>query len=75
MDTSVPQVLPQTLLRVPFDQKWDILKPLIAHLYINQDWKLSDVSKAMREQHNFDATYVSLVDVLNTAPQLPGFHC
>ena len=55
MEPSVPQGPPPPLLNVPFDQKWELLKPTIEHLYIHENLKLSDVIKTIKNQHGFDA--------------------
>ena len=55
METFSPQVLSPSLLDVPFDEKWEPLKPTIEHLYIHKNWKLSDVIKKIKDQYDFDA--------------------
>lgn len=55
METLSPQVLSRSLRDVPFDQKWELLKPTIERLYIRENWKLSDVIKTIKDQHGFDA--------------------
>ena len=55
MEPLVPQDLSRSLLGVPFDQKWELLKPTIERLYIHENWKLSDVVKAIKDQHGFGA--------------------
>ena len=44
-----------SLLGVPFDQKWELLKPTIERLYIHEDWKLSDVVKGINDHYGFNA--------------------
>lgn len=55
MDPLIPQGLPISLLGVPFDQKWELLKSTIEHLYIHEKLSLPDVIKAIKDQHGFDA--------------------
>ena len=55
MEPLVSDGLPQSLLGVPFNQKWDLLKPAIERLYIHLNWKLPEVIKAIKDQYGFDA--------------------
>ncbi|KAI4126041.1 MAG: hypothetical protein LQ347_005128 [Umbilicaria vellea] len=55
MDQSVPQGLPNRLPDVPFHEKWELLKPIIERLYIDESQKLSDVVNAVKAQYGFDA--------------------
>jgi len=47
---------PVSLLGVPFNQKWNLLKPTIERLYVHVDLKLSEVISTVRDRHGFDAT-------------------
>lgn len=42
-------------LDVPFDQKWEILKPIIERLYVHEEHKLSELMQIMKDQHGFVA--------------------
>lgn len=42
-------------LSVPFDQKWEILKPTIERLYVHEEYKLSDIMQIMSDQYGFVA--------------------
>ena len=55
MEPLGPQRLLPSLHGVPFDQKWELLKPTIERLYIREDMKLPDVIEAIRDEHGFDA--------------------
>lgn len=55
MESLIPQTLPISLLGVPFDQKWELLKSTIERLYIRENRSLSDVIKAIKDQHGFEA--------------------
>ena len=55
MEPLAPQGHPRLLLNVPFDQKWELLRPTIERLYIHENRKLSDVMKTIKDQHGFDA--------------------
>lgn len=45
----------QRLAGLPFDKKWDILRPAIKHLYVDQDQKLVDVAETIRTEYGFKA--------------------
>lgn len=55
MESLIPQTLPISLLGVPFDQKWELLKSTIERLYIRENRSLPDVIKAIKDQHGFEA--------------------
>lgn len=55
MDQYVPQGPPNRLPDVPFYEKWELLKPTIERLYIDESRKLSDVISAVKAQYGFDA--------------------
>ena len=50
MDPPVPLDL-----AVPFDQKWEILKPTIERLYVHEGYKLPGLMQIMNDQHGFVA--------------------
>jgi hypothetical protein len=41
--------------RIPFTQKWEILKPEIERLYITENVPLRDIVRIMKEKYDFDA--------------------
>lgn len=41
------------------EQKWDLLKPEIEELYVEQGFTLRKVVEHMKAQYNFDAKYVA----------------
>ena len=43
---------------VPFNEKWEYLKPTIEHQYIDENLKLFEVISAVKAQYGFDAAYV-----------------
>ena len=55
MESSGSQGLPDSLLGVSFDQKWELLKPAIERLYIHENRKLPDVIQSIKDQYGFDA--------------------
>lgn len=42
-------------LAVPFDRKWEILKPTIERLYVHEEYKLPDLMQIMNDQYGFVA--------------------
>ena len=50
MDPPVPLDL-----AVPFDKKWEILKPTIERLYVHEEYKLPDIMQIMSDQYGFVA--------------------
>ena len=46
--------------RVPFNQKWEIHKPLLERLYLEENLKLPKIKGIMRDEHDFDAEFVAL---------------
>ena len=42
-------------LAVPFDKKWEILKPTIERLYVHEECKLPELMQRMKDQHGFVA--------------------
>ena len=40
---------------VPFDKKWEILKPTIERLYVQEEYKLSDLMQMMNDHYGFVA--------------------
>ena len=55
LDDDDGQVQVQLPADLPFDQKWDVLKPVIKRLYIDQDRKLTDVMEIMNAEYGFVA--------------------
>jgi hypothetical protein len=45
----------QNAERIPFNQKWNVLKPEIERLYIAENVPLRDLVRIMKEKHGFDA--------------------
>lgn len=52
---TVGQGAPRSLLDVPFNERWELLKPTIERLYIDEKRKLPDVMKILKDQYGFDA--------------------
>jgi hypothetical protein len=47
---STPQNIKQ-------DEKWEIYRPLLARLYLEEKLKLPKIRTIMKEQYNFSAQY------------------
>ena len=45
--------------KIPFDQKWELLKPEIEQLYINENVSLPNMIRIMKEKYGFDAVWVT----------------
>jgi hypothetical protein len=45
----------QSLVGVPFDRRWEILKSRILHLYIDEDMSLPEVIAKIKTECGFDA--------------------
>ena len=43
------------LLGVPYEQKWNLLKAALEHVYINENLKLSNTIAIIKDQYGFDA--------------------
>jgi Clr5 domain len=41
--------------RIPFSERWDLLKPEIERLYIDENVLLRDIVRIMKEKYGFDA--------------------
>lgn len=56
MDAPVPMELDGAdKPRIPFSQKWELHKPLLEKLYLDEKLKLPKIKSIMREEHEFDA--------------------
>ncbi|KAE9373954.1 hypothetical protein N431DRAFT_557867 [Stipitochalara longipes BDJ] len=45
----------QCFSHIPFNQRWEHLKPVIRRYYVDQGFKISDLAKTMKEYYKFDA--------------------
>ena len=50
-----PQDQAISLDGVPFDQQWDLLKPLIQRLYVDEALKLPEIIDLIRDNLRFNA--------------------
>ena len=44
--------------RLPSDQEWERMKPLIRRFYLDEESNLVDVMKIMKDTYGFKATFV-----------------
>ena len=44
---------------VPYNKRWELLKPYLEELYINERREVSEIVGIMKARHNFYASYVS----------------
>ena len=63
MEPSLPvadtgRISLESLNGIPFNKKWDILKPVIKQLYIDQNLKLPDLIKTIADEYGFVAMSV-----------------
>ncbi|KAI1099470.1 hypothetical protein F4804DRAFT_337231 [Jackrogersella minutella] len=49
----------QNFLDVPYGQRWELLKPAIIHIYIQENNKLAQLAGHMKDEYSFDAQLVS----------------
>lgn len=50
-----PSLTQQGRPRIPFSKRWEILKPEIERLYVDENIHLCGIIKIMRERYDFDA--------------------
>ena len=55
MDLDALPDLPRPLASVPYDQRWELLKPAIERLYIGENVKLHGIAEAIKERYKFKA--------------------
>jgi hypothetical protein len=54
-DIDAPATVP-----VSFNQKWEMHKPLLERLYLQENFKLPKIKGILRDEHKFDAESVTL---------------
>ena len=55
MDLMNEQLLKSSLISASYEQKWEILKPIIERLYVRENWKLNDIISEMKDHYGFVA--------------------
>lgn len=49
---------------IPFNQKWDLLKPVIEQLYVDEDLAVGEVVAIMKRDYGFAAELVFLTSLV-----------
>jgi hypothetical protein len=55
MDSSPASAPPQLPSDAPFTEKWELLKPYLERLYLDEKRKLPEVVQIIKTQYGFDA--------------------
>lgn len=60
MDQSMPSTVPSRIqvtipANTPFNKKWDLLKPVIEQLYVDEDQKIGEVVTIIKRDYGFAA--------------------
>jgi hypothetical protein len=55
MASTRPYIDLELLLSAKYDQKWEVLRPFIEHVYIGEDAKMAHVKDIVKTEFNFDA--------------------
>ena len=55
LNPSAAQNLSQTLAKATYDQKWDLLKPMVERMYVDEGKKLKDVIATLKDEFGFNA--------------------
>jgi hypothetical protein len=45
----------EELYKVPFPERWELLKPVLKRLYFDEKRKLPEIISLMKSTYNFDA--------------------
>lgn len=59
MASTRPRIDLELLLSTKYDQKWEVLRPFIEHVYIEEDAKMALVKDIVKSEFNFDAKSVT----------------
>ena len=55
LNPSAAQDLSQSLAKATYDQKWDLLKPTVKRMYVDEGRKLKDIIEIIKEEFGFNA--------------------
>ena len=55
------------LTSVPYEQRWELLRPVIQQLYMNESKKLADVIRIIKDHSSFVAVWVPTTFLMNTS--------
>jgi hypothetical protein len=58
MDTNSIAELRASLAKVPYQARWELLKPTIKRLYIDEGRHVTDVADTIKRDYGFSALYV-----------------
>ena len=56
LDPSAAHSLSQSLAGAKYDQKWDLLKPMVERMYVDEGRKLKDIIATIKDEFGFNAT-------------------
>jgi len=57
-DLQQAAVRPNQYLDVPYEKRWECLKPVILQFYLGEKLSISQLAKRMSEKYSFSALYV-----------------
>ena len=55
LSASAAQTLSQSLAKATYDQKWDLLKPVVERMYVDEGKKLKDIIATLKDEFGFNA--------------------
>jgi hypothetical protein len=58
MDANSVTELRASLVKVPYQARWELLKPTIKRLYIDEGRHVTDVADIIKRDYGFSALYV-----------------
>jgi hypothetical protein len=58
MDVNSVAELRSSLAKVPYQARWELLKPTIKRLYIDEGRHVTDVAEIIKRDYGFSALYV-----------------
>jgi hypothetical protein len=61
MDANSVAELRASLAKVPYEARWELLKPTIKRLYIDEGRRVTDVAEIIKTDYEFSALYVAKI--------------
>ena len=55
MDPLAQEQVPESLFKVSYEQRWDLLRPAIERLYVQEGRRLPDVGRLIKDWCGFTA--------------------
>ncbi|KAI2616885.1 hypothetical protein GGR54DRAFT_641478 [Hypoxylon sp. NC1633] len=52
---SIAEASVQKFLHIPYDQRWDYLKPVIVRMYMEENQRIARLAERMKDEYSFDA--------------------